>query len=76
MKRRKLPPRCPACKSHPDRYVEMWTGHSIDFPSATSGFPETTGYLSEGNPYKVFAVCNCGRKWTLRGVGQITDLRE
>jgi len=39
-----------------------------------NGIPKEDGYLSNGYPYKVIANCECGYKWTLRGIRQINEL--
>jgi hypothetical protein len=70
------PPRCPACDAFPDHYREIWTGHGITFAADEKGRPAREGILFEGNPYKVIAVCRCGKRWKLRGVKQIVELQQ
>ena len=67
--------KCPKCKSTPESYTEMWTNHAINF-DAKCGVPDEIGYLSDGHPYCVYANCECGHSWRLRGVSQITDLKK
>ena len=72
MKHRK----CPRCKQEPNCYLELWKGHSISFNVNDLGMIENEGYMEPGYPYCVVAECKCGHSWRLRGVLQITDLRE
>jgi hypothetical protein len=60
----------------PDSYTELWEGHSIEFSVDALGNPEDNGVLVEGAPYAVEAICRCGHRWRLRGVTQITDIKE
>lgn len=69
------PRRCPRCRNIPSVYVEMWSGHTIEFYADAYGCPEGEGYLREGEPSHVEARCRCGYRWRLRGVTQITELR-
>lgn len=73
---KRKPSRCPSCGAFPDRYREIWEGHGISFPADEAGRPAKEGYLFEGGPYKVIAVCRCGKRWTLRGVSQIVELEQ
>lgn len=70
------PRRCPRCRNLPSVYIEMWAGHTIEFDADENGRPEAEGYLREGEPHHVEARCRCGHMWRLRGVTQITELRE
>lgn len=67
--------RCPRCGALPASYIEVWDGHGIHF-DAEDGIPVDVGYLFEGNPSHVIALCGCGHRWQLRGIRQITELRE
>lgn len=69
--------KCPKCGGkQPDYYVELWTDHAVYFYADASGRPEKEGSLTEGEPHYVDAVCKCGHRWRLRGISQITELRE
>ena len=61
---------CPKCRKPPSVYREFYSG----FFAAEEGSRTAIGYHSEGMPCSVMAVCDCGHKWRLRGVRQITDL--
>lgn len=65
--------RCAACGKEPTRLSEQWSDHCIEFILA-DGKRSREGYLQDGHPTKVVAVCECGHYWTLRGVLQITSL--
>lgn len=74
--RRKLP-RCPKCGGTPARYCELWRDHTMDFEADENGMPDEEGYMEPGHAYRVSAICGeCGHHWYLKGVSQITDLRE
>lgn len=71
------PRRCPKCRGFVSHFSEIWDGHSIEFDADESERPEAEGVLCEGSPVKVIAHCaECGHAWRLRGVVQITELRE
>lgn len=69
--------RCPQCKAKGNSIVlrEQWRDHSIEFSQEDSGGISKEGILCEGSPYQVRGWClDCGHKWTLRGVLQISSL--
>ena len=67
---------CPRCNGEIAYYMELWKDHSIEY-TAHDGIPEDTGILQSGFPYSVLATCAyCLHTWKLRGVNQITELRE
>jgi hypothetical protein len=69
--------RCPKCGKAPTQYIEYWAGFCISFDVTPEGLPEEEGWMTnDGNPYRVSAKCQCGHIWNLRGVLQITDLRN
>ena len=67
-------PRCSKCNKPPSSYTELWNGHSIEFLVDENGLIEEDGNLEPGDPCCVFAECDCGHSWKLRGVSQITQL--
>ena len=72
-----IPRRCPRCRSLPCLYTEVWAGHSIEFEAQSDGRPEANGELiGVGDPEYVLATCRCGHQWKLRGVSQITGLKQ
>lgn len=70
------PPRCPKCGLKPQYYIEIWANHTIHFGTDADGRPDDEGALIEGDPHSVMAECPCGHKWRLKGVQQITEIRE
>jgi hypothetical protein len=54
---------------------ERWDGHSIQFQMSCDGVIDEDGELNPGDPTSVYAVCDCGHQWKLKGVRQIDDLR-
>jgi hypothetical protein len=67
--------RCPRCGKPPEEYWERWTDFGMIFSADARGVPERIGYLVDGGPVGVDAICACGYRWCLRGVRQITELR-
>lgn len=66
---------CPKCGEMPTTLDEKWDGHSIQFQMSRDGVIEADGELNPGDPTSVYALCNCGHEWKLKGVRQIDDLR-
>lgn len=75
MKRDPKKIRCPKCGSMPTTFDEHWDAHTIQFQMGRDGVIEEHGDLNPGDPTSVKALCDCGHKWKLKGVRQITDLR-
>jgi hypothetical protein len=64
---------CPKCGKDATRLTELWEGHTIHF-QYRDGMRGREGFMKEGNPYAVNALCGCGHVWTLRSTAQITAL--
>lgn len=68
---------CPKCRSQADYLTEIWAGHGIEFHFDKNGEIEEKGNIEPGQPDHVLAKCSCCcHEWKLRGVTQITELRE
>jgi len=65
---------CPKCKSIPIYYTELWKNSTIEFTVLESQIEEE-GICSPGQPYGVEAQCDCGHRWKLKKITQITDLK-
>jgi hypothetical protein len=70
-----MSPKCPRCRKKPISYIELWKNR-LSFGVEDSGSPEDIGYLDSGYPYAVVADCSCGHQWKLRGIKQITEVRN
>ena len=69
-------PKCPKCRAEPVSYTEILDA-STTFHINSDDCLETDGFHEAGYPKYVYAKCReCGYEWTLRGVVQITDVRE
>jgi len=68
-------PKCPKCGKEPIAYIEILSGSNTTF-SVYDGVLQYEGDHEYGLPYCVHAECACGYTWRLRGVLQITALRE
>lgn len=70
-------PRCPKCGGAPNEYREVWDKAGISFDADEAGRPADEGYAYEGYPTSVLASCGkCSWCWKLKGVTQITEVRE
>lgn len=69
---------CPRCRRRREActLTELWINHAATFDYYSGGYRSAIGELTPGRPYCVEATCDCGYKWRLRGVQQITDLDE
>lgn len=68
--------RCSGCKSTDLYLKEVWQGNYITF-NYEDGKITGKGNLEAGNPTKVVACCNnCSKEWKIKGVTQITDLKD
>lgn len=75
MKRDPKKIKCPKCGEMPTVLDERWNHHSIQFQLSRDGVVDDEGELNPGDPSEVYAMCDCGHEWKLRGVRQIDDLR-
>jgi len=68
--------KCPKCKRLPTYYTEFFKDHSIGYFTDIDGevYGEQTVSMHPGDPYCVYAHCECGYKWKLKGISQITDV--
>lgn len=62
---------CSSCKRQITHFIECWKS-SIEFDLEEDKI--NSNQQPDGHPYKVQAVCDCGKKWRLRKVKQITDV--
>ena len=70
------PRTCPKCRGPIAYYTEVWNSFAIEF-EAVGGIPEKKGTTIIGDPAWVEATCSlCLHHWRLRGITQITELRE
>jgi hypothetical protein len=67
--------KCPKCRRSPYSFIENWSG-TLEFGVDANGEPEEEGILNPGSPLSVDGTCECGHRWTLRGITQITELRQ
>lgn len=65
--------KCPRCGAEPIILTEEWRGHVIEF-EVFNGQRQREGILSDGEPCRVFATCNCEHTWRLRGANQIWSI--
>jgi hypothetical protein len=70
---RKKIPKCPKCGKEPVIYDEYWSDAYIQFEVGTF---KNVGHEIAGNPYCVYAQCDCGYYWRLRNVTQIWDIKR
>jgi hypothetical protein len=68
--------KCPKCRKTPKGYEEIWSAQRIEFDADSNGVPNATGFLMDGEPDFVKAVCSCGHSWRLRDVTCIDDIRD
>lgn len=68
--------RCPKCKSINIEIIEVWNGATISWRQAPDKtIDKEDGTLEPGNPDHVEGYCvECEKRWTFRGVLQISDL--
>ena len=81
MTRRAADIRCPRCKrAAVTHLLEIWGSVSGEIPFALDRESGTLTALDhdppQPHPVGVEAVCECGYRWKLRGVGQITEFSE
>jgi hypothetical protein len=70
------PRRCPKCGATAAYFNELWIDHAIVFDSDDGFYDGREGIIKEGRPYGVEAICQEGHTWRLRGITQITELKQ
>lgn len=68
-------PRCPKCRQPPIEYKELTTG-AVVWEVNAEGYPTEIIDEVQGDVEYVRALCSCGHEWRLRGIRQITDVRD
>jgi hypothetical protein len=76
MKRDPSKIKCGKCGEKPTTFNERWDAHTIQFCMDSTGAIEEDGELEPGDPTSVYALCNCGHEWKLKGISQIDQLRN
>jgi len=65
--------KCPKCKSHSFRLIEIWNNAAIYF-EVENCIVDMAGSLEPGNPVRVEGRCGCGHSWTVKGIKQIHEV--
>ena len=76
MKRDPSKIKCGECGKNPSVFNEHWDAHTIQFCMNSTGVIEEDGELNPGEPTSVYAACDCGHEWKLKGITQIDQLRN
>lgn len=68
--------RCPKCRQPPRRFIELWnrSQSTIEFSLVGGVLKPDMHNPPDVEPTGVEAECECGHRWRLRGMVQITSL--
>ena len=67
--------KCGKCNQKITLIREDWLT-SIEFEVGINGDVDRVGEINPDGPTKVFAVCDCGHQWKLRGVDSVDQLKR